>query len=296
MKETRQGQAQENPKKEKPKSGGVDPRVSYNSSKVHHDIEKRLVVPSLNQGLFTNQAIMENQANFERDTFMLKLQRSDQDIQLERLRGETLLLEKKTTTNVEVPTDGTKTMKLDDTTNELDTQDLDLTVTPAEDKRSRAHLKKPKLTNKLSKQRKKVIELKKSRNRSSVRSSRPGKETIHAAETVNTIRLDPEEVTSMEQMSGPRAIPNMFSPATSLRDPYDHTFSQIQSEEPAEQLPKNARDAVLMSSQLQKKYGFKNQLNKRLNKDFQVKHVRVKKQIKVDESDRQKMIIAATIG
>jgi hypothetical protein len=51
-----------------------------------------------------------------------------------------------------------------------------------------------------------------------------------------------------------------------------------------------------MSSQLQKKYGFKNRLNKRLNKDFQVKNVRVKKQIKVDESDRQKMIIAATIG
>ena len=80
MKEDRLGPQYDNLRKERLHDGPMDPRISYNSSKVRNDLEKRLIVPTLNQGIFTNKAIMENQANFERDTFMLKLQRSDQDI------------------------------------------------------------------------------------------------------------------------------------------------------------------------------------------------------------------------
>ena len=57
---------------------------------------------------------------------MLKLQRSEEDIQLERMRGETLLIDPRPNTNHEM-TEGTKTIQLDDTntTPDMDTRDID---------------------------------------------------------------------------------------------------------------------------------------------------------------------------
>lgn len=48
MKEDRYGPHYDNLRKERLHEGGLDPRISYNSSKVHNDLEKRLIVPSLN--------------------------------------------------------------------------------------------------------------------------------------------------------------------------------------------------------------------------------------------------------
>lgn len=118
---------------------------------------------------------MENQANFERDNFLHKLQRSDQDIQLERLRGEKLLLEKRTARNAELAaTVGVKTneyIKDENSSNdENDTKELDLTSTPTKKKRSKnkssemanIYIRKSKpTTNRISKIKRKTKDLKK---------------------------------------------------------------------------------------------------------------------------------------
>lgn len=57
----------------------VDLENSYKSFNLNETnaYNNPLGMPSMNQAIFTNQAIQENQVNYERDNFVLKLQKSD---------------------------------------------------------------------------------------------------------------------------------------------------------------------------------------------------------------------------